>query len=142
MTELASIVGVVVAAALVVMYLRLRRQDQIGEYMKKRQGARLVSRADYVEGMEMIPVALSLTTDTLVYENPDLDASFELSRIDEVEYSDELATGKNLPGHCRVMRLRCHGAAFEFVMDVNEAKKWEAVLPSRMADQPSTARAV
>ena len=45
---------------------------------------------------EQIPVALSLSADTLYYENPDMEASFELSRLDEIEYADELATGRDV----------------------------------------------
>jgi hypothetical protein len=138
-----TLVGIVVLAVLVVIFLKVRQRDLIGAMMAKRQpNATLVSRADYVEGMESMPVALSLTTETLYYENPDLEASFDLNRIDEVEYSDELATGKMVDDDCIVLRLRSHGTAFEFVLDKPEAKKWMAVLPPRMRDQSPTAHAV
>ncbi|HYR28336.1 MAG TPA: hypothetical protein VEU30_07705, partial [Thermoanaerobaculia bacterium] len=105
---------------------------------KKRQGtAKLISRADYMEGMEKIPVVVALTNDTFHYENPDLEASFELARIDEVEYDDELATGKHIPDTCRAMRLRSHGAAFEFVLEKADAAKWSAVLPPRRIGEPA-----
>jgi hypothetical protein len=111
--------------------------------MAKRQpNSKLVSRADYVEGMESIPVGLSLAADSLYYENPDLEASFELNRIDEVEYSDELATGKMVDDDCMVLRLRSHGTAFEFVLDKPEAKKWMAALPPRTSGQAPAAHAV
>ena len=138
-----TLVGLVVLAVLVVIFLKVRQKDLIGAMMTKRQpNSKLVSRADYVEGMEKIPVALSLATDTLYYENPDLEASFELSRIDEIEYSDELATGKTIDDDCVVLRLRSHGAAFEFLLDKPEAQKWKAALPPRTTDQTPTARAV
>jgi len=144
MPELATVtvVGIVVLAVLVVIFLKVRQKDLLGAIMQKRQStSKVVSRADYVEGGEKIPVALSLTADTLYYENPDLEASFELSRLDEIEYGDELATGKMVDDDCRVLRLRSHGATFEFVMDKAEQTKWAAALPPRTMGS-STARAV
>lgn len=128
-----TVVGLVVLAVLVVVYLKMRQRDIIAALLEKRRGSsKLVTRADYVEGAELIPVAMALTSDSIYYENPDLEASFELSRIDEVEYSDELVTGKNHGDDVRVLRLRSHGATFEFLMDKAEARKWEATLPPRV----------
>ena len=141
MTELATLAGVIVLAALVVVYLKMRQKDLLGAMMEKRRGsAKVVSRAEYIEGMEHIPVAMALTEDTFYYENPDLDASFELNRIDEVEYADDLSTGNNLPANCRVLRLRSHGTTFEFVMEKLDAQKWQTALPSRVLG--ATAQAV
>ena len=134
MPELATltVVGVVVLAVLVIVFLKVRQKDLIGALLEKRRGSsRLVSRADYVEGAELITVAMALTNDALYYENADLEASFELNRIDEIEYSDELMTGKNHRDDVRVMRLRSHHAVFEFLLDRAEARKWEAALPPR-----------
>ena len=129
---LMTVVGVVVLAVLVVVFLKVRQKDLLGAMMEKRRSAaKLVSRADYVEGAETIPVVLALTDDTFYYENPDLEASFDLNRIDEVEYSDELMTGKNHDESCRVLRLRSHGTTFEFLIDKTESRKWETALPSR-----------
>lgn len=142
MAELATIVGLVVLAVLVVGFFKVRQKDLIGAIMQKRRaGSTLVSRADYVEGMEKIPVALALSGDTFYYENPDLEASFELGRIEEVEYDDELSTGRTVEDNVRVLRLRSHGAAFEFVLDKAEAQKWMAALPPRAMGSPA-ARAV
>jgi hypothetical protein len=133
-------VGVIALVALVVLFVKTRNKDLLDEMMKKRSGtSRLVTRATYVEGMESIPVALALTDDTFYYENPDLEARFELSRIDEIEYDDELATGKTLDHGCRALRLRSHGAMFEFILDPADCQKWQATLPPRRFDQ---ARAV
>jgi hypothetical protein len=127
-----TVVGVVVLAVLVIVFLKVRQKDLIGALLEKRRGSsRLVSRADYVEGAELISVAMALTNDSVFYENTDLEASFELSRIDEIEYSDELMTGKNHGDDVRVLRLRSHGTAFEFLLDRAEARKWEATLPPR-----------
>jgi hypothetical protein len=134
MPELATVtvVGVVVLAVLVVIYLKLRRNDLVGAFVEKRRaGSKLVSRAEYVEGVEKIPVALALTDTALYYENPDLEASFDLDRIDEVEYSQELTTGRSHDTHHEVLRLRSHGASFEFLLEKADCAKWMAALPPR-----------
>jgi hypothetical protein len=142
-----SVIGYLVLVAAVVVlaavYLKMRQRDHLDVIMKKRQPtSKLVNRADYMEGMETIPVVLALTSDTFHYENPDLEASFELARIDEIEYEDELATGKTVGANCRVMRLRSHGAAFEFVMEKADAAKWVAALPPHRIGEPAAAQAV
>jgi hypothetical protein len=138
-----TVAGVVVLAILVVVFMKLRRQDLLGAIEKKRSDAKIVSRADYVEGGESIPVVLSLVGETFYYENPDLDASFDLNRIDEIEYGDELSTGKTLEDSHRVLRLRSHGRTIEFVMPKAEAQKWMPILPQRRIDeQPPSARAL
>lgn len=138
-----TVVGIVVLAVLLVVFLKVRQQDLLGAIMEKRKaGAKVVSRADYVEGAEKIPVALSLTNDALYYENPDLEASFDLQRLDEVEYAEDLATGKTLHAGSRVLRLRSHGAAFEFVLDDKDAQKWMSALPARTYGGNTSAHAV
>jgi hypothetical protein len=127
-----TIFGVLVLAALVVVFMKVRQKDLLGAIMdKRRAGAKLVSRADYVEGAEAIPVALALTADTFYYENPDLEASFELNRLDEIEYAEDLATGKHHAPDSQVLRLRAHGTTFEFLLDKAEWAKWQAALPPR-----------
>ena len=143
MLATATVVGVVLVAVLTVVYLRLRQRDIIGALLEKRRAsAKLVSRADFMEGAEKIPVALALTDDTFYYENLDMEASFELSRIDEVEYDDELVTGRTIDDACRVLRMRSHGAAFEFVLDKADCAKWMAALPPKTFGNVSTAHAV
>jgi len=126
-----TVVGVIVLAVLVWLYIRTRSQDMLEEMMQKRRGAsRLVTRAEYVEAMAKMPVALSLTDKEFFYENTDLQASFELARVDEIEYDNEMQTGHSVPDGTQVMRLRSHGAAFEFLMPQADIAKWQAVLPS------------
>ena len=138
-----TVVGVVAVAILVVVYLKLRAKDTIDAALAKRRGtSKLVSRGEYVEGAEKIPVALALTDTSFFYENADLEASFDLDRLDEIEYDDDLATGASLHAGCRVMRLRSHGATFEFVMDKADAAKWEAALPRRTYGSKAAAQAV
>ncbi len=137
MSTIVTIAALAVLAVLVVVYLKLRRGDELGALMDKRRGSsKLVTRAEYVEGREQVPVALSLSADTIYYESPDMEASFELARIDEVEYTDDLATGRDVHG-CRVLRLRSHGAMFEFLLDKADAEKWMAVLPPHLYGQPA-----
>jgi hypothetical protein len=133
-------VGVVALAVLVWVFLRMRSDDLIGELMTKRRGSsRIVSRAHYLEGMEKFPVALSLSSDAVYYENSDLQASLDLARIEEIEYDDETATGHHVPG--KALRLRSHGHCFEFLLDNATAAEWQKLLLPHHMDE-GTAQAV
>ena len=135
-----TVIGLVVLAGLIWLFLKTRSKDLIEEMMvKRRASSRLVSRAEFLEGMEKINVALSLAADRICYENPDIDAYLELRHIEEIEYDDETATGHPIEG--RVLRLRSHGHTFEFLLSVPTARQWESMLPPRRADQ-GTAQAV
>jgi hypothetical protein len=135
-----TIVGLAVLAVLIWFFIRTRSKDLLEEKMARRRGSsRLVSRADLVEGMQRIPVSLALTNEAIYYENPDLDASLDLSHIEEVEYDNETATGQVLDGNA--LRLRSHGHTFEFVLDPDSTGKWREMLPARRLGQ-GTAQAV
>lgn len=132
--ESATIIGVVVLAVLIWVYVRLRSKDHVEQVLAKhRPSARVCSRGCLLEGMEQIPVALVLTADAIYYENRDLQASIDLPLIEEIEYDDETATGHTVPG--RVLRLRAHNHVFEFTLDLPSAKQWEAALPARRIDR-------
>jgi hypothetical protein len=136
MTQLETITaaGVVVLAILTWLYFRLRSKDHVEQVLAKHKAsARVCSRACLFEGMEQIPVALVLTAESINYENRDLQASIDLSVIEEIEYDDETATGHTVPG--KVLRLRAHNHAFEFLLDLPSAKQWETALPARRIDQ-------
>jgi hypothetical protein len=136
----ATAVGVVALAVLIWVFLRLRTQDQIVELMRKRKASsKIVCRANYMEGMGRIPVALALTSDAVFYENADLQASLDLAQIDEIEYDDETATGHSVVG--KALRLRSHGHCIEFVLDEATAREWEKLLPPHHMDE-GTAQAV
>jgi len=138
-----SIAGVIVAGILIAFYLKLRAKDVIDAHLTKLRGtSKLVSRADYVEAAEKIPVAIGLSDNAFYYENGDLEASFDLDRLDEIEYDDDLAIGGSLGAGCRVLRLRSHGATFEFVLDKTDSAKWEAALPPRSYGKQPAAHAV
>lgn len=135
-----TVVGLVVLAALIWIYLRMRMTDHLDEIMAKRKaGSRIVCRADFLEGIEKIPVCLALDDDVIYYENPDLQATIELRHIEEIEYDDETATGHSVAG--KALRLRAHGHAIEFILDPATARKWEELLPPRSFDE-APARAV
>ena len=137
-----TVVGLVVLVALTWFFFRTRQQDMIEEILTKKKGSsKVASRADYVEGIERIPVALSLAGDSIYYQNPDMDASFDLNAIDEVEYDDELSTGQNVEAGCRALRLRAHGRAVEFILSVPDCQQFMAALPPHRTGD-TTARAV
>jgi len=132
--ETMTVIGVVVLAILVWFYFRLRSKDHVEQVLAKhRASARVCSRACLLEGMEQIPVALALTADAINYENRDLQASIDLSVIEEVEYDDETATGHTIAG--KVLRLRAHNHLFEFQLDLPSAKLWETAFPARRIDR-------
>ena len=132
--ETITVIGVVVLAVLVWIYFRLRSKDHVEQVLAKHKAAaRVCSRACLLEGMEQIPVALALTADSINYENRDLQASIDLSVIEEVEYDDETATGHSIAG--KVLRLRAHNHLFEFTLDLPSAKLWETALPARRIDR-------
>ncbi|MGZ5474680.1 MAG: hypothetical protein ACXWG4_12045 [Thermoanaerobaculia bacterium] len=127
-----TVVLVVVLAALIVFFIRTRRKDQISAMMEKRRAhSKIVSKAEYANGIERMPVALALSDTAVFYENPDLEASLEIDRIDEIEYDDELTTGKNIEHGSRVIRIRAHGTPFEFIVSAADATRWQQVLPPR-----------
>jgi hypothetical protein len=140
--EIIGIAAVVGAVAWLVWYLRQKRANgQLDQIARKRADAsKLVAKAELAEGINRIPVVLSLTDDAIFYENPDLDAQLELSRIEEIEYADELATGRSIESG-RVLRLRSHGHAFEFVLDTKEAARWNKALPAHSFEGQHTRRA-
>src|SRR5436305_626391 len=136
--ETMTAAGVVVLAILIWVYFRLRSKDRVEEILTKyKTSARACSRACLLEGMEQIPVALALSAESITYENRDLQASIDLSVIEEVEYDDETATGHTVAG--KVLRLRAHNHLFEFTLDLPSAKQWETALPARRVQ---TAKAV
>lgn len=131
-----TLVGLIAVVALVLVYLKLRNRDVIEEILHKRSvNSRFVARADLVEGAERMPVALAIDDRALYYENEDIQASLDLPNIDEVEYDDELATGRTLTDE-KVMRVRAHGQSFEFVLDSKEAPRWQQALPARATTAP------
>jgi hypothetical protein len=130
-----TIVGVVVLAALVWLFIRTRSSDLLEEILvKRRASSKAAARADFVEGPNRIPVALAITDDRVCYENPDLDACLELQHIDEVEYDDETSMGQSVEG--RVLRIRSHGHGFEFVIESAAVAQFEAALPPRKMGTP------
>ncbi len=138
-----TIVGIVVVVFLVWFLTRSLSHDRIQSLLDKRKGEAVVANAaEYIEGPEKVDVALVLTRDTLYYENPDLQARIELKRIDEVEYDDDLVTGgRGSRPDGKVLRLRCHGQTFEFVVDTKNVGKWQEHLPAHHVGEPGVVHA-
>lgn len=131
-----TVVGLVALAALLWLFIRTRSQDMLKEMMAKRKASsKVVCRAEYVEGLERIPVVMALTDDTMYYENADLQASFELAHVEEVEYDSDLSTGHPLEHGRRALRLRSHGRTFEFIFEPAVCSQWESLLPPRRMGQ-------
>jgi hypothetical protein len=136
-----TLVGLIVAAALIVVLVRFMGRDKIEAIIKKRKaGSLLVCAAEFVEGPTRLDVALAIDQNKLYYENVDVQAYLVLKQLEEVEYDDSLLTG----GHHvegKVLRLRSHGHTFEFVMDEADIKKCMKVLPPHRADEPGEVHA-
>ena len=133
--------GVPAIAALVWWYRRSRVNDSFESILlRHRPTAKVSSRAELVDGRNHIPVALTLEQLAIYYENPDLDAMLDIDQIDEVEYGSDLLTGGIASG--AVLRLRAHGRAIEFILDMATASKWSKLLPPHRMDQIGHVHAV
>jgi hypothetical protein len=136
MLALWTTIGLILLAVLTVVYMRARSSDQLEELLSRRKSsAKVASRAELVEGMNHIPVALTFDGSNVFYENTDLQAQLEIKRVDEVEYDTELSIGRELD-HGKVLRLRSHGHAFEFILDNSSAARWENTLPAHRMNDP------
>lgn len=132
----------VAALAALVLYLRRSFQEHKFDRMLLQGGAnaKLCSRAELIDGRNHIPVALALGASQVSYENADLSGSLDLERIDEVEYGSDLITGGIARG--AVLRLRSHGRAFEFILDLASAEKWSRSLPPHRMGEPGEVRSI
>lgn len=122
------VTAVVVAG---VAYWMMKRRDSEFDVLiaRRKQTAKISSKAELVDGRNHIPVALTLDPAQIYYENTDLEAALDIDRIDEVEYGSELVTGETAKGS--VLRLRSHGRAVEFVLNPIAARQWSELLPAR-----------
>lgn len=133
--------GLPALAALFWWYRRSRVNDGFDLILTRhRPTAKVSSRAELVDGRNHIPVALTLEQQHIFYENSDLDATLDIDQIDEVEYGSDLLTGGIATG--AVLRLRAHGRAIEFVLDMATARRWSELLPPHRMDQIGTVHAV
>ncbi|MDX1582152.1 MAG: hypothetical protein R3338_00975 [Thermoanaerobaculia bacterium] len=135
------VVSIVVIAAIIWIFQSQRSSKKIDEIIKKRKPSAILShRATFMEGREKLQVALTLTKETIFYENADFDARLDLTQIDEVEYDDETTTGLSQEGH-RIIRLRTHGHTFEFIAPKAQVKQWEEHLATHHLDEPGKVEA-
>lgn len=103
------------------------RFDALAERLREK--SRLVSRGKLVDGTRRKDVLLALTDSTFIYESSDGQSSFDRQWIRDVEYEDQLSTGKSV-GADKVLRLRCFSRTFEFVLSPQVFHEWEAILPA------------
>jgi len=128
-----SIAGVGVLAFLCWNLYRRFGADRIAALSEKRRAtSRIVSRGELVDGSQHTEVALALTHSTFFYENADMQASLDLQWVSEVEYDTHLSTGSAAAGG-KVLRLRSHSQAFEFVLPNDMVARWHLLLPPRRA---------
>ncbi|HEY5611314.1 MAG TPA: hypothetical protein VIL97_08920 [Thermoanaerobaculia bacterium] len=125
-----------------VIYLRRSVSGHEFDALLAQRGATatICTRAELIDGRNHIPVALALRSSEVSYENPDLHGSLDIARIDEVEYASDLMTGGIATG--AVLRLRSHGRAFEFILDLASAEKWSRQLPPHRMGEPGTVHAI
>lgn len=119
----------VTVTALLWWSTRLRAREQTTGATPMLTATALLSPAMLIEGADDIPVALSLHAGRVRYESADRDASIDVHDIDEVEYGSDLMTGAIAGG--AMLRLRSHGRAFEFALDIATAERWSERLPPR-----------
>lgn len=129
MTQLLAFAAAAISVTLLTWwYRRLRAGDRMAVILTRKRGtSMLTSSAQLIDGANHIPVALSLDAGRFSYESEDFDASIDVQQIDEVEYGSDLVTGGIADG--AVLRVRSHGRAFEFVVDVATAERWCQHLP-------------
>lgn len=102
---------------------------------RRRPTSRIVSSGEYVDGNRHLNVALALTKTDFHYENRDMQASFDLRQVREIEYDTRLATGHTVDNG-NVLRIRCASQQFEFVLPKNVVERWHLMLPPRRPIEP------
>src|SRR5437868_5176357 len=99
----------IIGAVGFIIYLGIVKQfavDRFDTLAANLQGSsRVVSRCQFIDGDRRRDVLLALTDSTFIYQSSDGQSSFERQWIREVEYENELATGKSV-GSDTVLRLR------------------------------------
>lgn len=130
--------GVVVIAGLAWWFLRLRGNDRFTALMAATHPKATVrSRAQLIDGRNHIVVALTLDGGQISYQNADVDGTIAVDQLDEVEYGSDLVTGGIADG--AVLRLRSHGRAIEFLLEMPAAQEWSRSLPPHRMGETKTA---
>jgi len=113
--------------------------DRIEKFLeRRRKTARMVSRADFIDGGRHVAVALAVTDSTFFYENTDMQSTLDLQWVREIEYGAQLANGVAVAGG-KVLRLRCYNETFEFVLPNDVVARWHMMMPPRRAAVPAVA---
>jgi hypothetical protein len=111
----------------IVKQFSVDRFDALAERL--RGSSRVVSRCKFIDGDRRRDVLLALTDSTFIYQSSEGQSSFERQWIREVEYENELSTGKSV-GADTVLRLRCFSRTFEFVLSPQVFREWQILLPA------------
>lgn len=123
------LVSGVAVAFLIFNLIKLVSADRLAAFSaRRRASSQLVSLGELVDGNRHMDVALALTEAAFIYENSDLSGSLDRKWIQEVEYENELSTGKVLDKG-KVLRIRCFSKTFEFVLPFDVVRQWEVALP-------------
>jgi hypothetical protein len=127
----------VIGLALIVFLARNLIQRLASDHMEELLNARrasslLVSRAEFIHGHRHIPVSLALGELAIYYESRNVSSSLDLDWIEDVEYDDDVVTGP-YAGEGSILRLRCYGQAYEFLIPALDRSQWETMLPARAA---------
>ena len=123
-----ALAALAITAVIALAWSIHRRRDEARfAAATRRPDAVLVSHAQLIDGHNHIPVALTLGRQQIIYGNAGLEGFIDIVQIDEVEYGSDLVTGGIADG--AVLRLRAHGRAIEFVLDMASAGRWSALLP-------------
>ena len=130
------LIGAVLALLLRELLKRLASDRLSLLTQRRRATALIVSRGEVVDGSRHMDVALALTDSMFIYENPDFEGYLERKTIHEVEYENELTTGQTVRG--KVLRLRCFSSTFEFVLPIDDAQKWQMILPAHRLTAAAT----
>jgi hypothetical protein len=135
-----TLIAAVIALAVLGWNLYRRRgAGRIEKFMERRQPtARMVSRAEFIDGGRQVAVALAVTDSTFFYENAAMQASLDLQWVREIEYGTELTNGGAVAGG-KVLRLRCYSQTFEFVLPNEVVARWHMMMPPRRAIVPAVA---
>ena len=130
MTWLVIIAVIVVAFLSWNLYRRLGA-DRIQQFIdRRREQSRFAGRGEYVDGNRHLEVAMAVTSSVFYYENSDMQASIDLQWVQEIEYDTELTTG-GVIADGKVLRLRSHSQAFEFVVPNADLHRWHLMLPPK-----------
>ncbi len=125
-------ITIAVASAVFIGRLLAERfaADHIQQLMDRhRESSHFVSRGELIDGSRHVPVALALGTSALYYENLDLQASLDLEWIGEVDYAEDVVSGRYV-GEGKILTIRCYSHSLRFLVPMAALPQWQVFLPA------------